>query len=205
MNPKHGWTKEMIDAIKDCETYNSFPIRILAQDIDYKFTDKEYDEKNKFALVKSGTTSSISYEGVFGSSYFSYTFDLDDSVSEIYKLLGPVGINIEFYDHSTRKFEELSSEAYKYGYLAFRNIGDLPALDIGLNEECGIKEKLDDLFIKSKIFNHKYLYMGIDYDCGFVKDIKYENFFIDEHHINLVPIKSIKLDERFMIGHFTKE
>lgn len=122
-------------------------------------------------MVKSGTTSSISYEGVFGSSYFSYTFDLDDSVSEIYKLLGPVGINIEFYDHNTRKFEELSSEAYKYGYLAFRNIGDLPALDIGLNEECGIKEKLDELFIKSKIFNHKYLYMEIDYDWGLVKDI----------------------------------
>lgn len=194
MSPELGWTKEMIDEIKDCEINNCFPIIINVQSNYYEFTDKEIDEKYNFAA-----TSPISYEGIF-SSLICYG-DLDDFVSERYNVLGQVDISITFFDHNTRKFgthkfEELSSETYKYGYLEFRNLKK-GALIIGLNKECGIKETIDDLFIKSKIFNHKNLYMEINYDCEFVKDIEYENFFIDEHHINLVPIKSVNLEARF--------
>ena len=51
-------------------------------------------------------------------------------------------IFIQFYDHNTRIFEELSIEPYKYGYLTFLNSkinGKVPRLGIGLNKECGIK------------------------------------------------------------------
>ena len=194
MTPELGWTKEMIDEVKDCEIDNHFPIIIKIQSNYYEFKDKEYDNDLNVA-----DTSPISYEGIFSSSH-CYD-DLDgDYDPEKYKLWGQVDVSIIFYDRNTRKFEGLNGEVYKYGFLSFRNLknnNNKPALTIGLNKDCGIEEKINNLFIKSKKFNHKNLDIDIYYDCEFIKDIEYDKFFTDKNHMNFVPIKSIILNVRF--------
>ena len=194
MTPELGWTKEMLDEIKDCEIDNEFSILIKIQNNYYEFEDKERDDDLSVA-----DTSPISYKGIFSSSQ-CYD-DLDgDYDPEKYKLWGQVDISIIFYDRNTRKFDGVNSEAYKYGFLAFRNLknnDNKPALTIGINKDCGIEEKINDLFIKSKIFNHNNLDIDIYYDCQFIKDIEYDKFFTDNNNMNLVPIKAIILNVRF--------
>ena len=52
MNPKHGWTKEMIDKIKDREFINGLPIIIKVQKYNYEFADKERDEIRNLKINK---------------------------------------------------------------------------------------------------------------------------------------------------------
>lgn len=88
MTPELGWTKEMIDEIKDCEFNNRFPIIIKVQNNNYEFKDKERDEENKFAA-----NLPISYKGIFSSAHCLYEF-CSGYDSEKYKLWGRVDIII---------------------------------------------------------------------------------------------------------------
>ncbi|MGR3173178.1 MAG: hypothetical protein ACUZ8N_01090 [Candidatus Scalindua sp.] len=208
MNPELGWTKGMIDYMKmntPLEFSVTFPIRINIQNNYYSFI-----QKDSSAFMGEDMEEESKYFGQTRFDEIDYyhedgTPDVDAySIKETYELLAQVDIKIEFYDHKTFETEELKklrSETYKYGYLAFWNPKEdsdgKPMVIICLNKECGIKKKIDNLFVKSKIFNHKSLNIDIEYDSEFMKDIEYEKFCTDK---NLVPIKEIHIGGRFALN-----
>ncbi len=152
--------------------------------------------------------TSQEYEGRFNLT----RYDADDTYCTNREKLLKVAIGINFYDFETfddfetHEFEELKlrREAYKNGYIAFKTenfnpYGKRPYLIIGLNKKRGVKEKIEDLFIKSKIFNHKQLAIRIGYDGELIQDIKYEHFLTYKDNINLVPITGIELEADFKL------
>jgi len=154
MNPEFGWTKGMIDLIKPIGNTHcsSFTVLIEIQRNSYSVADGEQD------------FTSQEYEGLFNFT----RYDADGTYCANKEKLLQVAIGINFYNFETREYEELSSETYKYGYIAFKTevfnpYGKRPYMIIGLNEKCGIKEKTEDSFIKSKIFNYKQLAISIRY------------------------------------------
>ena len=113
-------------------------------------------------------------------------------------------------DNEQQKFQEdLKTDAFKYGCFMLKNqkkdqvlghirgIGAKPIAVICLNEETGIKKKIDDSFVKSQIFNHKYLNIDIEYDSEDMKNLKYEQVLTGR---NYFPIKGITTGGRFELG-----
>jgi hypothetical protein len=210
VNQELVWTKEMIDYMRMSSDVidfsNTFPIRINIQehsddssisDIGKEpryFGQTRYDKMDYYE--EDGTINVDAYE-----------------IKETYELLAQVDVWITFFDPKNPEDEELTkqlrSEEYKYGYMAFWNpkkneiiklvtgSDSKPVAIICLNKECGIKEKIDDLFVKSKIFNYKSLNITIEYNGKSMESLEYEKFCDKE---NRVPIKDIRLDERFTLS-----
>lgn len=223
LNPELSWTKEMIDYIKEINplgtSVSTFPIRINIQDNLFSFTQKDHwafdgidmeEESNYFGQTRYGDMDYYHEDGTINVDAYS--------IKETFELLAQVHVKIEFFGKEfledvrnkksiERKFHEaLRSEAYKYGYFIFKNqkedevlrpikdIGCKPIAIICLNEEYGIKKKIDDSFVKSKIFNNKSLNIDIDYDSELMKNIKYKQFCTGE---NYFPIKRICIGGRY--------
>lgn len=215
MKPKLVWTKEMIDYMRMSSDVfdftNTFPIRINTNNYSYSsiimgessgYTGQTCFDKIDY-YEKDGTPNVDAYE-----------------IKETYELLAQVDVMVTFYNlkdldnlkylDSEEEFtEQLRNEAYKNGYMAFSNpikdddvklivgYGSKAVAIICLNEECGIKEKIDSLFTKSKMFNLKYLNISIEYDGKSMEGIEYDKFCSKE---NRVPIKGISLGERFTLS-----
>jgi hypothetical protein len=218
MNPELVWTKEMIDYMRMSDDVfdisRTFPIRINIQNNYYSFiqkdscafTGEDMEEESKyFGQTRYDEMDYYHEDGTINEDAWS--------IKETYELLAQVDIKIEFYDlkeldPKDELDKKLRSEKYKYGYIVFWNQteGDVlkviegsngkPVAIIALNKKCGIKEKIDDLFVKSKMFNHKSLNIDIEYNSKSMKDIEYEKFCTKE---NTVPIKEIRIGGRFAL------
>jgi len=209
-NLTHIWTKEMIDYMKMEYRYPivNFPICINSV---VSFATYEHEDDGAMDKDERERTN------YYGRTRYGDNYDFDDR--EIHELLAQVYIRVEFYgkkyldwvagqERYAKEYEELRSDTFKYGYLEIGNqtkehiikvVEDDISRPVGLvslNNEYGIREKINDLFTKSKVFGHKSLLIDIGYDWRYIKDVENEKLCNGGYKI---PINEISIVGRFAL------
>jgi hypothetical protein len=130
--------------------------------------------------VNKKTSINISDDEMRQSEKYYGNITWDDGVDVIFHILILDIVDSEYHTTSSN-----------IGYFRLVNFEDYPRIYVYIANENGVREKISNIFLESKILNAQ-MYISFDYDHSHLREMKDEHM-VGNKEVNNIPITSIEI------------